>query len=223
MTPDRWRQLKERLARRQPDLTVVLDRVHKPHNMAAVVRSADAAGLFDMHVVPGEGGSRISRQTAQGAEKWVRIHRHRNIREALVPLRERGHGIYAAHLDEGAADFREIDFTRPTAIVFGAEKLGVSREALALTDGLLRIPMEGMVQSLNISVACALVLFEAQRQRRMAGLYGECRLEPALYRRTLFEWAWPHVARRYRERGEPYPELDAEGDLPSGGTPRRLP
>jgi len=223
MTPERWRQLQDRLARRQPDLTVVLDRVHKPHNMAAVIRSADAAGLFDVHVVPGEGGSRISRQTAQGAEKWVRVQRHRDIRAALEPLRNSGHAIYAAHLDEGAKDFREVDFTRSTAVVFGAERQGVSAGTLAMTDGLLRIPMEGMVQSLNISVACALVLFEAQRQRRLAGLYDECRLEPELYRRTLFEWAWPHIARRYRDRGEPYPELDAGGDLPGGKARRGLP
>lgn len=222
MTPDRWRLLKERLDRRQPDLTVVLERVHKPHNLAAVVRSADAAGLFEAHIVPGEGGSHISPQTAQGAEKWLRVRRHRDIREAVAPLRERGHAILAAHLDEGAVNFRDVDYTRPTAVIFGAEKQGVSAEAAALADRTIHIPMEGLVQSLNISVACALVLFEAQRQRRMAGLYDKRRLDAATYERTLFEWAYPHVARRYRERGEPYPLLDDEGGLPSRGR-RRLP
>lgn len=224
MTPERWQLLRDRLDRRQPDLTVVLERVHKPHNLAAVVRSADAAGLYEAHIVPGEGGSHISPQTAQGAEKWVRLHRHRDIRLAALPLRERGFTLLAAHLDEGAVDFREVDYTRPTAVIFGAEKQGVSMEAASLADRTIHIPMEGLVQSLNISVACALVLFEAQRQRRAAGLYDRCRLDAGTYEQTLFEWAYPHVARRFRERREPYPALDAEGWLPvQARSRRRLP
>lgn len=223
MTPQRWELLKDRLDRRQPDLTVVLERVHKPHNLAAVVRSADAAGLFEAHIVPGEGGSHISPQTAQGAEKWVRLHRHRDIRQAALGLKERGFTILATHLDAEAVDFREVDFTRPTAVIFGAEKEGVSEEAAALADRTIRIPMEGLVQSLNISVACALVLFEAQRQRRAAGLYDRRRLDADIYERTLFEWAYPHVARRCRERGEPYPDLDEGGFLAGSGKAGRLP
>lgn len=224
MTPERWQLLTDRLDRRQPDLTVVLERVHKPHNLAAVVRSADAAGLFEAHIVPGEGGSHISPQTAQGAEKWVRLHRHRDIRQAVAPLKKRGFTMYAAHLDDNAVDFRDVDYTRPAAVIFGAEKQGVSPEAADLADETIHIPMEGLVQSLNISVACALVLFEAQRQRRAAGLYDRRRLDSETYERTLFEWAYPHVARRCRERGEPYPPLDAEGGLPvRAGSRRRLP
>lgn len=206
--------LTDRLDRRQPDLTVVLERVHKPHNMAAVVRSADAAGLFEVHIVPGEGGSHISPQTAQGAEKWVRLHRHRSVREPAAILKERGYTLLAAHLDDSAVDFREVDFTRPVAVIFGAERQGVSAETAALADHSIRIPMEGLVQSLNISVACALVLFEAQRQRRLAGLYDERRLDAATYDRTLFEWAYPHLARRLRASGKPYPALDENGFLP---------
>lgn len=221
MTPERWQLLTDRLDRRQPDLTVVLERVHKPHNLAAVVRSADAAGLFEAHIVPGEDGSHISPQTAQGAEKWLKLHRHRDIHQAVSPLKESGHAILAAHLDEGAVNFRDVDYTRPTAVIFGAEKQGVSTEAAALADRTIHIPMEGLVQSLNISVACALVLFEAQRQRRAAGLYGRSRLDPDTYERTLFEWAYPHVARRCRDRGEPYPKLDEDGALPVRAGPRR--
>lgn len=223
MTPERWQLLKDRLDRRQPDLTVVLERVHKPHNLAAVVRSADAAGLFEAHIVPGEDGSHISPQTAQGAEKWVRVQRHPDIRQAVSPLRERGYTILAAHLDGETVNFRDVDYTRPTAIIFGAEKQGVSPDAAALADRTVRIPMEGLVQSLNISVACALVLFEAQRQRRAAGLYERRRLDAETYGRTLFEWAYPHIARRCRERGEAYPDLDAEGGLPVRAGLRRLP
>lgn len=211
MTPERWQRLKDRLARRQPDLTVILDRVHKPHNVAAVVRSADAAGLYELHVVPGDDGSRISRHTAQGAEKWVHLVRHRDVDRAVAAVREMDCQLLTAHLEGGATDFRDVDYTRPTAVIFGAEKLGVSDGAVRAADRLITIPMEGMVQSLNISVACALVLFEAQRQRRRAGLYDTRRLDEDRFARTLFEWAYPHIARRCRERGEPYPELDETG------------
>lgn len=223
MTPERWNMLTDRLNRRQPDLTVLLERVHKPHNMAAAVRSADAAGLYEIHIVPGEGGSHISPQTAQGAEKWMRLHRHRETSDAVERLRRRDFQLLATHLDDEAVDFREVDFTKPTAVIFGAEKLGVSDEALALADRKIRIPMEGLVQSLNISVACALVLFEAQRQRRRAGLYDRCRLDPETHDRTLFEWAYPHLARRLREQGKAYPPLDEEGFLAGKGKVGRLP
>lgn len=220
MTPERWQRLKDRLSRRQPDLTLILDRVHKPHNLAAVVRSADAAGLHELHVVPGTDGSRISRHTAQSAEKWVHIRRHRAIDKAIAVAKQSGARVLAAHLDDHAVDFRSVDYTQPTAVIFGAEKRGVSRKALERVEDLITIPMEGMVQSLNISVACALVLFEAQRQRRKAGFYDHCRLDDEQYEKTLFEWAYPHVARRLRERGEDYPPLNEGGFITRPGDKR---
>ncbi|HHO57650.1 MAG TPA: tRNA (guanine-N2)-dimethyltransferase, partial [Oceanithermus profundus] len=131
----------------------------------------------------------------------------------VAHLKERGFTVYAANLSERALDYREVDYTRPAAVLLGAEKWGVSPRAAELADADVIIPMMGMVQSLNVSVAAAVILFEAQRQRLAAGLYDRPRLDPATYRRTLFEWAYPREAAVLRRQGLPYPELDEEGRI----------
>ena len=128
-------------------------------------------------------------------------------------LRDRGFQLVAAHLSEASEDYRDIDYTRPTALVVGTELFGVSEEALALSDRQVMIPMKGMTQSLNVSVACAIVLYEAMRQREAAGLYGRERLERGILEAQRFEWMHPVVAAFCRERGLDYPELDENGDI----------
>jgi tRNA (guanosine-2'-O-)-methyltransferase len=121
--------------------------------------------------------------------------------------------LLAAHLSDEARDYRDFDYTRPTAFLLGSELWGVSTRAAALADAHVVIPMEGLVNSLNVSVAAALLLYEARRQREAAGYYDACRLPPEVYSRTLFEWSHPEIARRCRERGLPYPPLTEDGDL----------
>jgi len=187
-TPERIKRLEAVLRRRQPDLTVLLENVHKPHNLSAILRTCDAVGVLEAHAVNPTGGVPTFNETSGGSHKWVYLRVHQGTGEAFRHLRERGFGIYATALREGARDYREVDYTRPTAIVLGAEKWGVSEEALALADGLIYIPMLGMVQSLNVSVAAAVILFEAQRQRLKAGLYDRPRLDPELYQKVLEDW-----------------------------------
>lgn len=110
-------------------------------------------------------------------------------------------------------DFRGVDLTRPTAIMMGAELHGVSERGLELADAHVVIPMVGMVRSLNVSVATALLLYEAQRQREAAGMYDGSRLAPEEFRRILFEWSYPELARRRRQEGRSYPDLDDQGQL----------
>ncbi len=133
--------------------------------------------------------------------------------KAGAHLRERGFRIVAAHPSPDAADFRDMDYTTPTAFMMGAELLGVSDEGLELADAHVRIPMLGMVHSLNVSVATALLLFEAARQREAAGMYEASRLEPDEFRRRLFEWAYPSVAAARRREHRPYPELTDDGEI----------
>jgi len=140
---------------------------------------------------------------------------HPSIEEAAAHLKERGFTIYAANLSKRAVDYRQVDYVRPAVVLLGAEKWGVSRRAAELADANVIIPMMGMVQSLNVSVAAAVILFEAQRQRLEAGLYDRPRLDPETYRRTLFEWGYPRRAEVLRRRGLPYPELDEEGQIVS--------
>ena len=219
MTPRRYRRLVEVLSQRQPDLTVVLDNVHKGHNFAAVLRTCDAVGLLEAHAVlkplPRRSGKvRTTRMPSAGAGKWVRVHTHESGPAAIAALQARGFALWAAHLSADAVDYREVDFARPTAVLLGQEKFGVTDEVASLCDGRLVIPMHGMVQSLNVSVANAVVLYEARRQREAAGLYDAPRLDREAFRRTLFEWAYPRFAERLRREGREYPELGEDGALP---------
>jgi tRNA (guanosine-2'-O-)-methyltransferase len=188
VTEARRRRIEEVLRRRQPDLTVLLENVHKPHNLSAILRSCDAVGVLEAHAVNPTGGVPTFNETSGGSHKWVYLQVHSDIQTAIGHLRERGFRIYATALREDAQDFREVDYTQPTAILLGAEKWGVSEETLALSHGAIKIPMLGMVQSLNVSVAAAVILFEAQRQRLKAGLYEHPRLDPELYQRVLEDW-----------------------------------
>ena len=213
MTPERFRRLRAVLARRQPDLTVLMDGVHKSHNFSAILRSCDAAGVLEAHVVPPADGLALHHGTSAGTRKWVRVRRYETVGAAALQLRGAGFQILAAHPSEGATDYREVDYTTPTALMLGAELEGVSDAGLALADADVRIPLEGMVHSLNVSVAAALLLFEARRQREAAGLYGATRLPPEEFERRLFEWAYPSLAAKRRRAGRAYPVLDEDGEI----------
>lgn len=171
MNSQRYARICEMLARRQPDLTVCMEQVHKPHNVSAIVRTADAVGVHEVHAVWPDGRMRNTVSAAAGSNSWVSVKNHHTIGEAVSHLKGRGMQILATNLSAKAVDFREIDYTRPTCILMGQEKTGISREALDLADRDIIIPMIGMVQSLNVSVASALILYEAQRQRQNAGMY----------------------------------------------------
>ena len=215
LLPRRFERLKAVLDRRMGDLTVLLEHVDKPHNLSAILRSCDAVGVLEAHAVCLAGRLPTFNSTAQGSQKWVPLHRHDSSTEALQGLKARGFRVYGTLLSDTAVDYRSCDFTGPTAFVLGAEKWGLSPEAAALVDQAVIIPMRGMVQSLNVSVATATLLFEALRQRQAAGLVPEAGegVEPERYRQQLLEWAYPEVAAWCRREGRPYPALDAEGAI----------
>lgn len=127
-------------------------------------------------------------ETSAGSEKWVPVHTHPSIKAACAYLRARGFRLYATALRPEAVDFRALDYTQPTAFILGAEYFGISEEALAEADMLIRIPMYGMVQSLNVSVAAAVLLYEAQRQRAAAGFYDAPRLSAAELEEAFKHW-----------------------------------
>lgn len=214
MTPERYEKIRRVLARRQPTLTVLMDEVHKPHNFSAVLRTCDAVGVLTAHAVPPKDGSLPTFDATSGsAHKWVEVRRHPDAVGAVRELQAGGMQVLATHLSARSLDYREPDYTRPTCLLLGAEKWGVSDEAAGLADANIVIPMFGMVQSLNVSVAAATLLFEAQRQRLAAGMYGAPQLSPGDLDRLAFEWAYPDLAPGYRERGEPYPALDGAGQI----------
>jgi tRNA (guanosine-2'-O-)-methyltransferase len=179
--PNRWPRTERRqsrirsvLERRQPDLTVVLENVHDPHNVSAVLRSCDAVGVLRAHAVYSieeAPQSAFARTTSASAAKWVEVEKHGSIGECYARLRGEGFSVLVTAIGAAAKPLHDWDLTRPVALVLGNEMRGASEEAVALADGTIEIPMVGMVQSLNVSVACAVCLYEAFRQRLAAGAY----------------------------------------------------
>ncbi|MFJ7502411.1 tRNA (guanosine(18)-2'-O)-methyltransferase TrmH [Serratia grimesii] len=215
MSPERYARICEMLATRQPDLTVCLEQVHKPHNVSAIIRTADAVGVHQVHAVWPTTRMRTLVSSAAGSNSWVNVKTHRTITDAVTHLKSQGMQILATNLSDRAVDFREVDYTRPTCILLGQEKTGITEEALRLADQDIVIPMIGMVQSLNVSVASALILYEAQRQRQNAGLYRRERsmLDEEEQQRLLFEGGYPVLANVAKRKKLPRPHIDEQGQV----------
>lgn len=213
MTLERSTRLDAVLAMRQPDLTVFAENLYKPRNFSAMVRNCDAVGINEMHVFQNEQSIRTHWNTSQGAEKWMHIRTHNSSEEACSHLKSSGFQLVAAHLSDEAVDYRSIDYTKATALVLGTELFGVSDTTLSFVDRQIRIPMMGVTQSLNVSVACAVVLYEAQRQRQAAGMYDTGRLDGESLARQRFEWLHPVLADYCQRHSLKYPALDEMGDL----------
>ncbi|QJR81144.1 tRNA (guanosine(18)-2'-O)-methyltransferase TrmH [Alteromonas pelagimontana] len=212
MSPERYQRISDMLAKRQTDLTVCIENVHKPHNVSAIVRTCDAVGIHRVHTV-WEKKYKMRGATAMGSQHWVRATNHDSIGNAVCALKQQGMQILVTHLSDTAIDFREADYTRPTAVLFGQERYGVTDEAIAMADQDIVIPMMGMVQSLNVSVAAALVLYEAQRQRQIAGLYNTIHLPEAERQKFLFERGYPRLRALCMQKDLAYPHINHVGQI----------
>ena len=177
------------LSHRQPDLTLVLANIHDPHNVSAIYRSCDAFGVSQVHLYyTNTAFPALGRKTSASARKWVESVRHKTSDDMLANLRAQGMQVLATSFTEKARPMRDWDFTRPTAVIMGNEHSGVEPELLAAADGELYIPMYGMIQSFNVSVASAIILAEAARQREAAGMYATPRYDAATLEARLGEW-----------------------------------
>jgi tRNA (guanosine-2'-O-)-methyltransferase len=166
MTERRKAKMLSVLQSRQPDLTLVMEDIHDPHNVSAVLRSADAVGIIEVQLVyVNEEFPRLGKKSSASATKWVKRRKFTSIQECYDQLHKEGFTIYASHLGKKSSSLYELDLTKKIAMVFGNEHRGVSDEAAELADGNFQIPMAGMIQSLNVSVACAVSVYEAFRQR----------------------------------------------------------
>ncbi|MCC5811883.1 MAG: tRNA (guanosine(18)-2'-O)-methyltransferase TrmH [Ectothiorhodospiraceae bacterium] len=213
MTANRYRRLQTVLAQRQPDLTVAMAGVHKEHNVSAVIRTCDAVGVWEAHALGQHGRLVIRRTASAGIGRRVPLHYHDTVAEGCANLKRQGFRLYAAHWSERAVDFRVADYTRPCAILLGRELEGMPEEAAEAADEHITVPMLGLAESLNVSVAAAVILYEAQRQRQQAGLYETPRIDEATRTRVLFEWMHPRIARHCQAHKLPYPELDDDGHI----------
>jgi tRNA (guanosine-2'-O-)-methyltransferase len=173
MTNERKQKIESVLSMRQNDLTIVLENVFDPHNISAVMRSCDAVGVQEIYVL----NTKIPRhkkwgtRSSSSAAKWLTIHQFENADECFAEIRKKYDRILTTHLSSNAVSLYKVDFTVPIALVFGNEHSGVSEEIRKFSDGNFIIPQVGMIRSLNISVACAVTLYEASRQKNLAGHY----------------------------------------------------
>jgi tRNA (guanosine-2'-O-)-methyltransferase len=188
-SPERNEKISLALHRRQPKLTVVLENIHDPHNVSAILRSCDAVGVLKVHLLYSiEAFPDVAHAPSVGAHKWLELERHNGVGACFDALHKEGFQILATRIDPSAKPLYEYDLSKPTAFVLGNEHRGISDEAAALADGLLFIPMTGMAESLNVSVASAVCLFEALRQRREQGMYAAPQLSPETLRSKEIEW-----------------------------------
>lgn len=192
MTPERQERLTSVLNKRQNDITVVLENVFDPHNISAVMRTCDAVGVQDIYIL----NTKLPRHKKWGAKssssaaKWLTIHQYENAEECFSSLRKQYSTILTTHLSSDAVDLYSVDLTRSTALVFGNEHSGVSEEIRNLADGNFIIPQTGIIRSLNISVACAVTMYEAFRQKKIAGHYSRQKLDVIHYNELLKEWSF---------------------------------
>jgi tRNA (guanosine-2'-O-)-methyltransferase len=190
MTPERKNRLEFVLNNRQNDLTVILENVFDPHNVSAVIRTCDAVGIMEIYVlntiIPNH--FRYNDYASSSASKWVMIHRYNNTEACFEAVRKKYKYIYSTHLNEGAKGLYELDLSQPTALVFGNERFGVSPELLKLCDGNFIIPQAGMIRSLNISVACAVSVYEAFRQKNLQQHYNQRKITSSEQQELLKLW-----------------------------------
>lgn len=192
MTVRREERIRAVTAKRQSDIVVVLENVHDPHNIGAVLRTCDSVGVTkvialytDAHLTEETLNAAIRSKTSSGAFKWVETSLIRHVDDCVSHLRDKGLRILGTHLHAESKSIYESQFTEGIAIVFGNEKIGLSEQMQAHLDGNIFIPQVGMVKSLNISVACAIVLYEIYRQRETIGLYAKDDVNPELYQRYI--------------------------------------
>ena len=190
MTPERTKKLLSVLKNRQCNLTVVMENVQDPHNISAVMRTCDAVGIQDLYIL----NTKIPRHEKFGAKssssaaKWLTLHQFENLNESITALRKNYETILTTHLATDAISLYEIDFTKSVALVFGNEHDGVSEELRNLADGNFIIPQMGIIRSLNISVACAVSIYEALRQKTVSGQYNQASLPEQRMNDLMNHW-----------------------------------
>ncbi len=191
-TPEREERLRTVIARRQPTLTVVLENIHDPHNVAAILRTADSVGILEVQLVytyeEFPDLMRYGKKSSAGTRKWLARRHHGSVEDCLGDLAQRGFCVYTSTLERDSRPLYELDLARPVALLFGNEHRGASPEAISGAAGTFHIPMAGMAQSLNVSVAVAVALYEAFRQRRAAGMYDHPQLGEEEREELLREW-----------------------------------
>lgn len=165
LTIERQERIRVAVEGRTCDVVPVLENIYDRGNISAVLRSAEAMGYQCAHVIEIGEKFKSANRVTQGADKWLDVRKWKSTGECVLELKRLGYQVLATHLDARARPIGEMDFTRPTAIVFGNEKDGISPEMIEAADQTVIIPMHGFVQSFNISVAAAIALYHIYMER----------------------------------------------------------
>lgn len=168
VTPHRLARIEEVVARRSLGVVTVLEDIYDRGNASAVMRSAEAFGFIDFHLIQTHPRFKKANRVTKGADKWLNVKKWTSTKSCIEALRNEGRKIYVTHLDEKSKSIYDLDWTVPAALVLGNEKDGVSQEMIGLADDCFVVPMAGFVQSFNISVAGALCLHYAFLEQQKA-------------------------------------------------------
>ncbi len=190
LTEERNARMDHVLNHRQNDLTVVLENVNDPHNIAAVLRTCDAVGIMEIFVLNTTVNTykNFDVRKSSSANKWMMVHQYTDVEDCFKHIRKQYKTIYATHLNVDTKDLYALDLTTSVAMVFGNERNGISKETLEFCDGNFIIPQVGMIQSLNISVACAVSLYEAFRQKSEQAHYATKKINTSQEAKLLNQW-----------------------------------
>ncbi|HZW39312.1 MAG TPA: RNA methyltransferase [Ignavibacteriaceae bacterium] len=188
-TDKRYNKIKDVVYKRQPSLHLVLENIHDPHNVSAIFRTCDAVGIPKVSLLYNiEPFPKIGKKSSASAFKWIERDKYKSVDDCYGTLKADGFKIYASHLSEDAKNMYELDFSEKVAIVVGNEHRGISEEALAAADERFIIPMFGMVQSLNVSVSTAIILYEALRQRTLKNMYDKNSYDEETAKEIIDSW-----------------------------------
>lgn len=189
-TNKRLEKIKAVISKRQSSLKIVLENIHDPHNVSAIIRTCDAAGIPKVSLLYNiESFPKIGKKSSASAFKWVEKEKFKTVEECYKQLRSDGFKIYASSISKDAKNLYDIDFTEKSAIVMGNEHRGISKEAEKLADEKFYIPMHGMVQSLNVSVSAAIIIYEALRQRTAKGMYDKSEFNEEQIEEWINKWS----------------------------------
>jgi len=205
VSEERLNKMKRILETRQDTLRVFMDYVYSPHNLSAIVRTCDAVNVGKLYYRH-QKKVKLNNEITMGAHKWIFHEYVDDIEKFYQDIKSQGYQVVVTLLDEDTVDFREVDYTKPTLIVLGNEVDGASETSIRYADKKVIIPMYGMSQSLNVSVANAVILYEAQRQRAAKGMYDKPQLPPEIIEKTLKKWAYDDIIEKELKRARHKPK-----------------
>ena len=199
VSDERLNKMKRILETRQDTLRVFMDYVYSPHNLSAIVRTCDAVNVGKLYYRH-QKKIKLNNEITMGAHKWIFHEYVDNIEKFYQDIKKEGYQVVVTLLDKDTIDFREVDYTKPTLIVLGNEVDGASETSIKYADKKVIIPMYGMSQSLNVSVANAVILYEAQRQRASKGMYDKPQLSQEIIEKTIKKWAYEDIIKENLKR-----------------------